>query len=126
MNGLFCKHQETMVDDNSGVTVSACRNSQAAHFQGIISELICKDCRLLEEPSAEDQQFCMHMQEQRGGDVLETRRSAERARILETYCFKCKHCDSVDRVCNACNCNIKLPADDYVKYVAHHCPLELW
>jgi hypothetical protein len=126
MNGLFCKYQENMVDDGSGITVSACRCPDAAHQHSIVSELICSACHLREEPTAEERHLNTHMQEQRGGDILETRPLAVRTKILEDYCLKCKHCDSVDKVCMACTCNVRIPVDDYVKYAAHHCPLELW
>ena len=126
MNGLFCTHQENMVNDSSGVSISACRCPDAANRHSIVSELICTACRLREEPTAEDLQLDRHMQEERGGDILETRPLATRTKILADYCLKCRHRDSVDMICNACMCNIKIPVDDYVKYTTHHCPLELW
>jgi hypothetical protein len=126
MSGLFCKFQENMVDNISGVTISACRCPSSSWRHGIVSELICSECRFHTCVTAEEQHLNDHMQELRGGDVLELRSLASRTQILTNYCLKCKHCDKVDKVCNACNCAVKIPVDDYVKYVMHRCPLELW
>jgi hypothetical protein len=126
MFSLICKHQEMMVDNNTGISVSACRNPKATRTHEMVSELICKDCRLCEEPSVEVQHLHAEMHELRGGNLLKIRPLAERNRILETYCLKCKHCDSVSKICGGCDCSIKPPVDDYVKYEDLHCPLELW
>lgn len=126
MSSLICKHQEMMVDNNSGVSVSACRNIKATRCHSIVSEMICKECRLREELDREAQHLHAHMQEMRGGNILEQRTLAAQLRILETYCFKCKHCHSEDKICHGCHCGVRIPVDDYVKYANHHCPLELW
>jgi len=127
MHIQFCKFQDVMFDTASGIMVSSCRNPQSLRLHDIASELICMTCGLREEPSAQDQRnMASLVADMPDADKLETRPPAECARILETYCLKCQHCDSVSKVCNGCDCSIKVPVDDYAKYTAFSCPLELW
>ncbi len=127
MSIQFCKFQDMMFDTAGGITVSSCRNPQCPRLHDAVSELICTTCGLREEPDTQDQRaMASLMADMPDEGKLETRSLAERTKILNTYCLKCKHCDSVTKVCNGCHCAVKIPVDDYVKYTHLHCPLELW
>lgn len=127
MSIQFCEFQDTMFDTVRGITVSACRHPQSPMLHDGVSELICMACKLRKEPSAKSQQaraaLVASIPEM---NKLKTRPLAERTRILETFCLKCRHCDSVSKVCNGCDCSTKTLVDDYAKYATFHCPLELW
>jgi len=91
-----------------------------------VSHAICDDCPLRESPDVEDQQQVETLQDIYDWDELPSRPLEERQKILETYCFKCKHFEQEGKLCNVCSCTAAAPVDEYAKYQSFHCPLELW
>jgi hypothetical protein len=83
-------------------------------------------CQLRAEPDAEDDHFLVTMGDVYDRAELEQRSEEEQALILDTYCHRCKHYDKGSTFCTACGCSSFTPIDEYVKYVAFTCPLELW
>lgn len=126
MSELICKHQDRMFDTASGILVSTCRCDKSLRLHEGVSKLVCDACQFREEPDAGDREVSRSLSEIFNIPELESRPLAERARILETYCFKCEHYDPEGKVCVACDCGVHVPVDEYAKYTAFHCSLEKW
>jgi hypothetical protein len=91
-----------------------------------VSKAVCLECQLRAEPDEEDEHFLATMGDVYDREELEKRTAEERAEILETYCHRCKFYDAESKFCISCGCSSFTPIDEYIKYKAFNCPLELW
>lgn len=126
MNSFMCGHQDMVLDSESGITVSACRNPECARCHTPVSELICGSCSFQTDPHPDAEKTFRSLSEIFDTSGLEERPLAARLRILNTYCLKCVHCDGDTKICGACNCTGHAPIDEYIRYTKFNCPLELW
>ncbi|MHC4807082.1 MAG: hypothetical protein ACYTBX_12605 [Planctomycetota bacterium] len=126
MKERVCKHQRTIFETRMRVHISSCGNYRCIYNCEPVSKAICMACQLRAEPDAEDDHFLVTMGDVYDRAELEQRSEEEQALILDTYCHRCKHYDKGSTFCTACGCSSFTPIDEYVKYVAFTCPLELW
>jgi hypothetical protein len=126
MESFMCRHQDMMLDSESGIKISACRNQNCPRCHAPVSELICGDCSFQEEPHPDAHQTFKTLGEIFDTTGLETRPPGMRLKILETYCLKCVHCDEDTKICGACDCTGRAPIDEYIRFTKFNCPLELW
>ena len=126
MKDRVCKHQRTCFETGHKVFLSTCLNRRSDVYCGPISHLTCDTCRDKEEPELEDFRVMETMPEVFEQPELPERTSEEQERILQTYCFKCKHYSVESKLCDSCSCGLHIPIDEFVKFKPHHCFLELW
>lgn len=126
MRERVCKHQRTIFETQMRVHISSCGNYRCIYHCEPVSKAVCLECQLRAEPDEEDEHFLATMGDVYDREELEKRTAEERAEILETYCHRCKFYDAESKFCISCGCSSFTPIDEYIKYKAFNCPLELW
>lgn len=126
MKEKVCKHQDTFFETDRLVHLSRCVNRRSDSWCNPISRLTCDTCIDRAEPEAEDFRLMETLPEIYEQPELPQRETEEQTRILQTFCFNCKHYNKKDKLCDSCACGAHIPIDELVKYKPFHCHLELW